>query len=174
MAKTHWKKLTNPNYLGAYSIDDGKDLVLTIDFVRAESVIGTDGKKEDCTVCHFLEKEKPMILNKTNMKMIEKIYETPYIEDWHGKKIKIGSERVKAFGDITDALRIRNAIPRDEAEPDIICEKCGQAIQPMNGMTAKKLSEYTKSKYGSKLCSHCAVSAANSNTAKEVSEDAEK
>ena len=46
---THWKKLTNPDYLGAYSIEDGKDLILTIAYVRQEKVIGTDGKKEDCT-----------------------------------------------------------------------------------------------------------------------------
>ena len=24
MAQTHWKKLANPNYLGAYSMEDGK------------------------------------------------------------------------------------------------------------------------------------------------------
>lgn len=36
MSKTHWKKLTNPNYLGAYSIDDGKDIVLTIKNVANE------------------------------------------------------------------------------------------------------------------------------------------
>ena len=34
MRLTHWKKLSNPNYLGAYSIEDNKDLILTISKVR--------------------------------------------------------------------------------------------------------------------------------------------
>ena len=38
---THWKKLTNPNYLGAYSIENGQDLILTIKYVQEEKVIGT-------------------------------------------------------------------------------------------------------------------------------------
>lgn len=29
--KTHWKKLTNPDYLGAYSLDDpSKTIILTV------------------------------------------------------------------------------------------------------------------------------------------------
>ena len=67
---THWKKLTNPNYLGAYSIENGQDLILTIKYVQEEKVIGTDGKKDDCVVCYFVENAKPMILNATNMKTI--------------------------------------------------------------------------------------------------------
>ena len=54
---THWKKLTNPDYLGAYSIEDGKDLILTIAYVRQEKVIGTDGKKED-----WFKYERPKVL----------------------------------------------------------------------------------------------------------------
>ena len=96
--KTHWKKLTNPNYLGAYSIEDGKDLILTIRNVREEQVTGTDGKKDDCVVCYFYEKVKPMILNSTNMKMIARLYKTNYIEDWVGKKIQVGVEQVTLCG----------------------------------------------------------------------------
>ena len=28
---THWKKFHNPDYLGSYSLDPGKDMILTID-----------------------------------------------------------------------------------------------------------------------------------------------
>ena len=34
MSKTHWRKMTNPNYMGAYSLDEGRDVVLTIAYVR--------------------------------------------------------------------------------------------------------------------------------------------
>lgn len=156
---THWKKLTNPNYLGAYALDNGQDIVLTIKKVQEETVVGTDGKKENCVVCHFSENVKPMILNSTNMKMITKLYKTPYIEEWSGKKIQIGIEKVKAFGDITEALRVRKIIPKVQTASTTNspkCQKCGNIISPAGGMTADKVAEYTTNKYGITLCSICA------------------
>ena len=76
--KTHWKKLTNPDYLGAYSIENGSDLIATIKSVALENVTGADGKKEQCTVIRFVEDLKPFICNRTNAKTISKIYDTPY------------------------------------------------------------------------------------------------
>lgn len=158
MSKTNWKKLTNPNYLGAYSIEDGKDLVLTIDYVRQESVIGADGKKDDCIVCHWKENQKPMILNSTNCKMIAKLVGSPYIEDWSGKKIQIGTEKVKAFGDIVEALRVRKQLPKAKSEPiELVCEVCGQPIKAAYNMTAEQIAESTSKKYGHKLCADCAT-----------------
>lgn len=157
---THWKKLTNPNYLGAYSIEDGKDLILTIGTVGNEMVIGPDGKKEECTVCHFVERGvKPMILNATNMKMITKLLNTPYIEQWNGHKIQIGVEKVKAFGEIVEALRVRDKLPQVCTEPLPKCQKCGGDITAAHGMTPEQLAAYTEKGYGMKLCSKCAVEA---------------
>ena len=154
---THWKKLTNPNYLGAYSIENGQDLVLTIKYVQEEKVVGTDGKKDDCVVCHFVENAKPMIRNATNMKTITKLYKTPYIEEWTGKKIQIGIEKVKAFGDIVEALRVRNKIPNIQPVNLPKCENCGADIQPIGNMNSEQVSAYTKNKYGQALCSTCAT-----------------
>lgn len=167
---THWKKLTNPDYLGAYSIENGQDMILTISYVREEKVVGTDGKKDDCVVCHFQEKCKPMILNSTNMKMIAKLYDTPYIEDWQGKKIQVGIEKVKAFGEIVEALRVRNFIPEPVQEQKFLCEKCDKAIQPMGKYTAAYLAAKTKKSYGAALCSDCALEAKKQT---EVTENAE-
>ena len=160
MAQTHWKKLTNPDYLGAYSIEDGKDLILTIKKVVQESVTGADGKKEDCIVCYWQEKQKPMILNVTNCKMIAKLANSPYIEQWAGIKVQIGVEKVKAFGDVVDALRIRKTKPKvDAGEKPIICDECGKTIQPAYGMSAAKWVEYSKGKLKTDkcLCADCAA-----------------
>lgn len=154
MAKTHWKKLTNPDYLGAYALDDGKDVILTISYVREEKVTGSDGKKDDCVVCHFSERVKPMILNSTNMKTITKLFGTPYIEDWSGRRIQIGIEKVKAFGDVVDALRVRKFIPAENVPK---CESCGGEIQPRGNNSAEQIAAYTKKKYGQALCSACAT-----------------
>ena len=89
MEKTHWKKLHNPNYLGAYSLGDSKnDMIVTIDKVVNEMVQGADGKKEQCTVAH-MKTGKPMILNVTNCKTIAKIADSSFIEDWNGVKIAL-------------------------------------------------------------------------------------
>lgn len=103
---THWKKLTNPNYLGSYSLQPGESRIVKITNVRREVVVGADGKKEECTVAYLLN-EKPMILNSTNSKRIEKIAQSPYIEQWVNIEFMVYSEKIKAFGDIVDALRVK-------------------------------------------------------------------
>jgi hypothetical protein len=151
---THWKKLTNPDYLGAYSLEPGQDIILTIERVQVEMVTGPDGKKEECMVCHWQEQEKPMILNITNAKMIQKLLKTPYIEEWSGRRIQICVERVKAFGEIVDALRVRNFLPEEKA---VKCERCGEDIKPAHGMNSAQLAAYTRAKYGRAFCVACAT-----------------
>lgn len=151
---THWKKLTNPDYLGAYSLEPGQDIVLTIERVQVETVTGPEGKKEECVVCYWREREKPMILNSTNAKMIQKLLKTPYIEEWSGHRIQIGVEMVKAFGEIVDALRVRNFLPEEKA---VKCECCGEDIKPAHGMNSAQLAAYPRSKYGRALCAACAT-----------------
>ena len=153
MSETHWKKLINPDYLGAYSLDPGKDMVLTIKTVRKEMVTGADGKKEECIVCYWQEDQKPMILNVTNCKTISKLLKTPYIERWAGHRIQIGAEIVSAFGEKVEALRVRKNLPEDV---HIACEECGQFIQPAFNMSVTQLAAYTKKKYGKQLCAECA------------------
>ena len=151
---THWKKLTNPDYLGTYILEDGKDLILTIGTVGQEIVTGPEGKKEQCLVCHWREEQKPMILNATNAKMIEKLLKTPFVEQWSGKRVQIGSEKVRAFGEIVDALRVRPFLPE---ETEILCGKCGRPIVGAHGMSAAELAAYTRKKYKAALCSSCAT-----------------
>lgn len=110
MSKTHWKKLHNPDYLGAYSLPDGNDLIVTIKEVKREFIISVGGKKEECTVAH-LEGQKPMILNVTNQKMITNIHGTPYIEDWKGKQIKLYCATTRLKGENVECLRIRPEVP---------------------------------------------------------------
>lgn len=105
---THWKKLTNPDYLGSYDFAQGEERIVTIKEVKREMITGDGGKKEECTVIHFVENYKPMIANATNQKAITKLFETPYIEEWVGKSFKLVVVKVKAFGEVVDALRIKS------------------------------------------------------------------
>ena len=111
--KTHWKKLKNPDYIGSYELMNGEektDLVVVIEKVEKKLVKGTDGSDSECIVAN-LKSQKPMILNTTNAKVIEKLAGSPYIEDWNGLKITLFVKRIKAFGDMVDALRIRETAP---------------------------------------------------------------
>lgn len=167
MSRTHFKALMNSEYLGAYSLEDGKDIVLTIDYIKVETVTGTDGKKEDLPVCHWKENQKGMILNSTNMKMIAKVLGSNYIEDWSGRQIQIGIEKVKAFGDLVEALRVRRYAPKQKqaatASSELICEICGKPIVAAYGMTADQVAANTKAKYSKTICADCAVKEAEKN-----------
>ena len=107
--KTHFKKLKNPDYLGSWDLADEngnfKDKVFTISGVKKEMVHDGRGGQDECVTVSFHE-SKPMIMNATNLKTISKTLDTPYIEEWIDKKIQITVQKVKAFGDVHDALRV--------------------------------------------------------------------
>ena len=111
---THWRKLTNPNFIGAHDLQPGQELTVTIESVTNEMVKHFDGKKvveEQCIVAKIKGAKKPMVLNKTNCKIISRNFNTPYIEEWAGKSITIYAAKVNAFGEMTEALRVKSARP---------------------------------------------------------------
>lgn len=107
----HWKKTTNPNYIGAWDFDDGKDMIVQVKDVRTEMIQNQQGKEEKL-VMHFENGVKPLILNVTNMKAAEKATKTPYIDEWIGKRLQLYVTMVAAFGDTTQAVRIREFSPQ--------------------------------------------------------------
>ena len=153
MSETHWKRLINPDYLGAYSLEPGQDMILTIKSVDREMITGTGGKQEECTVCHWQENQKPMILNRTNCKTISKVTGSPYIEKWAGHRIQIYATTTRMAGETVECLRIRDKAPEEARIP---CAECGQMIMPAFSMSASQLAAYTKKNYGKNLCAECA------------------
>lgn len=152
--KTHWKKLNNPDYLGAYAFQPGEEKTVTIKEVKREMVFNTStSSKEECTVAHFAEDEKPLILNATNCKAITKVWGTPYIDDWIGRKVTLKVKRVSAFGEMVDAVRVS---PERPAEEILKCELCGSEITASAGQSAAVIASATKNKYGKQLCLRCA------------------
>lgn len=153
----------NPNYLGSWDLDElpNREVTLTIEQIRDEEVV-TNGQKEVCTVCHWTDKAfKPMILNVTNKKTICKLHKTKDTEKLKGKSVIIGIERVKAFGDVYDALRIRPRMPQITNAVLPKCESCGKDIAGAGSMTPEQTAAYTKQKYGKCLCAECATALNN-------------
>lgn len=131
--KTHWKKLINQAYIGAYWLPEGEDVTVTIDYITREIITGTGGKKEECTVAHLKGDVKPFILNPTNSKTIAKLY-GPYIEDWAGKRITLYASTTKMAGDTVECLRIRPQVAAKVAKP-INQDRFGKAIAAIKAGT---------------------------------------
>jgi hypothetical protein len=135
--KTHWKKFYNYEYIGTQDLPGGRDIILTIRAIQKEMVTGEGGRKEECQIIRFKEHEKGMILNRTNAKTIQAIYNTPYIEDWTGKQIQIFVKQgIKFGGNVTDGLRIRPDAPRflvKKTKIEVLYDDVVAAFRSYNG-----------------------------------------
>lgn len=150
---THWRKLTNPDYLGSYAFLPNEEKQVTIDYVKNETVVSAEGRSEILPVMHFKQRDiKPLILNRTNAKMIEHLFESPYIENWKDKDIVLCVQRIKAFGEMVDAVRVKKSKPTP-----IICEECGKPITAYGSSTPAAIADRTKKKFGKTLCAACGM-----------------
>jgi hypothetical protein len=111
--KTHWKKVFNKDYLGACDFD-GKDIIAVIKHVEIRDIKSPQGTTDSRNVAIFTdEKIKPMILNVGNCKIVKAFSQSPYIEDWKNVAVQLYvKDDIKAFGEVTDGVRIRPAQPR--------------------------------------------------------------
>ena len=150
----------NPNYLGSWDLEElpNREITLTIDRIVDEKVVDTNsGKNTMETLCYWTDKTvKPMILNITNKKTLTKLYKSKETEVLKGKSIVIGIEKVKAFGDVFDALRIRPRIPQPVNAVKPKCEGCGGDIDAYGKMAPEQVAKYRKERYGKALCNDCA------------------
>jgi len=144
----HWKKQFNYDYLGSYSLDGKKEVVVTIKKLDTDKVVGQQGRKEDCFVVYFNEFDKPMILNRTNAKAIEKVVGSGLVQDWMGTQVTLYVEKgVKAFGEVVDALRIRDRKPSRQDMTDDILKQMEFAISEGKGQQVEMaMSKYTMTK----------------------------
>lgn len=168
MEKTHWKKIvSDPNYLGEADFNEGEEKVATIASVNQSETVTTAEGKSQKAVVHFAENLKPMILNVTRSKAIEKVAGSPYFEDWKGVRVQLYIEHnIKAFGELVSAVRVRPRKPKEA--PAARCSDCGGPITPANGRSAEYMAHYTAKKFGTPLCFNCAMAR---QTGKEVTED---
>lgn len=149
-----------PKYLGSWDLYElpNQKIQVTIKAIREEYVEDTKGQKKKKAVMYFAEAVKPMILNIENKKRLSKLFFTRDSDAFIGKRIEIGYEKVKAFGDIHDALRVvPRLLPQSKTYTAPKCESCGGEIQPRGNNSAEQIAAYTKKKYGQALCSTCAT-----------------
>lgn len=152
----HWKNLADYNYMGAYSFDGKvKEVTLTIKGVFRDKVTAPGGKEDFCIVASFVEEEvdgikiKPMILNKTNCKAIEKALGTGDTDEWTGKQIVVFETTTKWQREYVPCLRVKDTPAPKKlkvATPVYACSVCGKVLD-------KSLYDASVTKYGVALCS---------------------
>lgn len=107
----HWKNYKDTQYLGSHNLEEGEEMILTIEKFEGEELVQkASGDKEPKMVLYFKETVPKMILNITNASTIANLY-GQHPEQWFGKKIQVFATPVKAFGKTQDALRIRDFLP---------------------------------------------------------------
>jgi hypothetical protein len=114
--KTHWRNLVDNEYLGSWDFDDNEVKTFTIKSVEAKKVANIQGSPTKFIV-KFVEDKRPMIANVTNMKTIGKVIGTDDYTKWAGNAISLRVEKVEAFREVTDAIRVVREKPAPIKKP---------------------------------------------------------
>ena len=102
----HYRKLFNSDYIGAYDLEDG-DKTVTIESVTKEDVfVPQSGTSDEKMIIRFSDARKAMVCNRTNADSIASLH-GPDVDQWVGKPITLYVAKVKAFGGVTEAIRVR-------------------------------------------------------------------
>lgn len=174
------RKYFNSPYMGVYSIDDGAEPVLTIAKVMFGKITLEGGRKEERVLLHFTEGKvaglaevKPLVLNATNQKTLEKLYGKG-ADALIGKAVKLYIDpAVRAVGGgTTEGVRIRSYVPERVVLP--CCSDCGGEIKAAMGKGVDYLARYTRQHYGAPLCADCATVRKEAAKAQEDADNAKE
>ena len=97
---------------------DGQPLNVTIEYMAME-LVGFGAEEKEKPTLKFKGIEKPLILNVTNFKSIEKLC-GKNSDDWTGKQIQLFPTTVEAFGEIHNAVRVRAVGIVDTSSPEVL------------------------------------------------------
>ena len=110
---TPWQKFYDKEYLGSHNFDDGEQKTVTVKSASQREVTKPGGKKDTCLVIDFEQVEgkepvKPMVVNTTNAKAIQKVSGSRFIENWKGTKLTLYVDHnVKFAGKTVDGIRVK-------------------------------------------------------------------
>ena len=87
--KTHWRSIDKSDHFGAVDLDElgGKFTATIIKVELKEDTVA--GKKSVYRIATFKENIKPLCVNTTNGKVLERAIGSKWIEDWHDINIEV-------------------------------------------------------------------------------------
>lgn len=138
---SHWRQMfADEKYLGAYSLEkDGKyePVIVTIDNIYIGDFL-SQGGKEKRPFIKLKEFDKPMVVNRTNFRRLEKFFNSFDPKTYEGKQIVLGVENVSSPEGIVPALRFSTRplpVQQKPQLPESAMQKALESVQK-NGKSA--------------------------------------
>ena len=108
----HWKSEFPSDYFGSQHMPaDGSDMIVTIKEAGTEAIRSSHGTEQKLVLTITADPDK-WIINKTNGKMIAKVLETDFLDEWVGKKVQLYVTKVASPEGLVDAVRVREFAPQ--------------------------------------------------------------
>ena len=170
MSKTHWKSLGDSSqYLGKQHFGPDEKQDVTIADLEEQVVENAQKRtKEVKRILYFEEPDvKPLILNSTNGKRIANLLDTPYKEDWIGRRITLYIDKTVPNNfdpDNPGGVRVWKTLPVTKVA---FGEDCGEEIKPANGYSVNKIITRSQALFKANLCMDCAKKRKEAKEAKE-------
>jgi hypothetical protein len=133
-------------YLGAYSLEkDGKydAVIVTIESIYVGDFL-SQGGKEKRPFAKFKEFEKPMVINRTNFKRLEKFFQSFDPTLYTGKQIVLGVENVSSPEGMVPALRFSTRplpVAQKPELPDAAMSKAIEQVKSKGATAIAKIEE---------------------------------
>lgn len=123
MAKTNFRQIVNPDYLGSYSLDNQQNGYFekagVITKCELKEVVDASGKA--MRIVAQTDQGKPMIIKATNGKVLQKITKSRYFEDWNNVPVVFYVELdVKSPQGRVDALRLKPQSAASVSKPLLV------------------------------------------------------
>jgi hypothetical protein len=132
-------------------------VTLTITNVTFERMNSGKGGEQTKPCLHFQERDKMMVLNKTNATAIAK-EAGPETNDWPGWKVTLNAPMIDAFGKQTRSIRIVRVQPPDLAPKSRGNGNAASATPPADGvMRQYSDGEFVHSNLNAAYDAYCAA-----------------
>lgn len=103
-----YRAMFDRDYIGAWDLPG--DVVVTISAVEAGELTGDKGRRTRKPIIRFEGKGKALAGNKTNCKIIARLYGTN-TDNWIGKRVTIYPTTTEMGGETVDCVRVRPSAP---------------------------------------------------------------
>ena len=104
---THWRKLRNEKYLGAWDFELGKEYPFLIDKVVQEKIPSRSGGEDLRPVIYTKTSPKGIVVNVINGKTLEILHGKDY-ENWVGKYVIVTIRQESVKRETMDVIRFLN------------------------------------------------------------------
>lgn len=108
---THYRKVFKSDHLGVVDLEEftekGSDLIFTISHVNQEKGARVAGRKINANIAYFNEGIKPLVLNATNSKVLSKLANSCFVENWKNVTVQLFIDPTASLkGEVVGGVRI--------------------------------------------------------------------